>query len=202
MEWHFQENYTDLKTSAAALNWGMTVEQVQAEVTPKWIRQVLRLGGSFYGKKLDVGCGYGRLSYALGGSNCYGIDTNSHQKSLYEEYTEGGNFTCFDGQNIPFKDWEFDVAVSSLVFKHIMNDKLHQLVKEVLRVTKHMFAFDIIDDQWPHPFEKKHRLYRHNLSDLDELITTQGWILKRESFAPKDPRDAYQQLYVCHRHFV
>jgi SAM-dependent methyltransferase len=95
---------------------------------------VLRLLGEGEGRLLDVGCGGGSLSQAVGelGWLVTGVDVSEDQLRLARE--RGLEVVPADAASLPFPDASFDAAVS--VFTHTDMDDFSGPVREVARVLR------------------------------------------------------------------
>ena len=88
---------------------------------------------------LDFGCGDGNSSKYIRqyfpNTIIHGIDVS--EQSIQEAQSkniENAHFLAFNGTEIPFKDQEFDVVFTSMVFHHI-DHKLHLgILKEIHRI--------------------------------------------------------------------
>ena len=86
---------------------------------------------------LDLGCGYGRLTYVLTKFAEYviGLDVRSEVVELAKKtYRDLHNvdFYVYDGKSIPFPDDYFDIVLTNTVLQHI--EDIHVIAKEVNRV--------------------------------------------------------------------
>lgn len=97
-------------------------------------RIVLRLLGQGEGRLLDVGCGGGSLSQAVGdlGWRVTGVDLSEDQLRLARE--RGLDVVPADAASLPFPDANFDAAVS--VFTHTDMDDFSGAAGEVARVLR------------------------------------------------------------------
>lgn len=94
------------------------------------------LGDRTYDRALEVGCGYGRLSGWISeyADETVGVDPNAgalaQARTLYPhvEYVE----TL--GQDLPFADDAFDLAISWGVLQHVPPDAIDDVAAEVRRV--------------------------------------------------------------------
>lgn len=81
-------------------------------------------------KILDVGCGSKPYQHLFKNCEYSGIDIKENNKS--DKHKKNDIF--FDGENIPFKNQEFDVIVCTEVFEHAEN--INKLINEISRVLK------------------------------------------------------------------
>ena len=85
-------------------------------------------------KVLDVGCGLGYLVKALRkeGMETYGIDGS---RALLE-YWQEDHFKLAEAESLPFKDNEFDLAISTDFFEHIPEGQIARVLSEMKRVVE------------------------------------------------------------------
>lgn len=100
---------------------------------------------------LDIGCGYGgvliylyrKLGMKAGSSACWeGLDNSLlmvrraqeelHQRGLEKAIRITGGLAT----RLPYEDGAFDVVLSGYVVKHLSDDRLREMVREVKRVLK------------------------------------------------------------------
>jgi SAM-dependent methyltransferase len=95
---------------------------------------VVRLLGRGAGRLLDVGCGGGAISSALGelGWQVTGVDVSEDQLRLARQ--RGVDVVCAEATRLPFADASFDAAVS--VFTHTDMDDFGGALREVARVLR------------------------------------------------------------------
>lgn len=120
------------------------------------VKDISRGYGDLKNKKiLEIGSGTGGLTVALelARAMCYGIEpdfygaTAAHQRS--NRYGGNSHFVMAVGEQIPFKDESFDIAVSFVVIEHVKD--VSAILNEINRVLKpgghlHLFAPNNI---WP-----------------------------------------------------
>lgn len=92
-------------------------------------------------KILDIGCGFGHLSYLLAsyGNDVIGIDINRiHVQEARQKYCSIKNLKYFEtkGVRLNFPDNIFDFIVSTSVFEHLHPDDVDIHLSEVNRVLK------------------------------------------------------------------
>jgi len=86
---------------------------------------------------LDLGCGYGRLTYVikLFADHVVGLDVRSEvielAKEAYRDFAEI-EFYTYDGANIPYPDLYFDLVVTNTVLQHVKH--IDKLSDEIMRV--------------------------------------------------------------------
>jgi ubiquinone biosynthesis O-methyltransferase len=87
-------------------------------------------------KFLEVGCGLGYFSnkaFRLG-AKVTGIDIGSSLVSINKKKTPKGNFKVASASNLPFKNNQFDIVLSTEVIEHVDNQK--KALSEMIRVLK------------------------------------------------------------------
>ena len=88
---------------------------------------------------LEIGCGNGSRSVWLA-SHCKELFAIDPDVSLIEIAKErniiNATFTCWEGQNLDFETWFFDMVIFSLSFHHIPQEDMEQSVDEAIRVVK------------------------------------------------------------------
>lgn len=100
---------------------------------------------------LDLGCGSGSLSTAIADyySNCKitGIDPDPKILEMARKKSDKRsiNFIQAVGENLPFADQSFDIAVSSLTFHHLPLFAKEKTISEVFRVLKKGGSFLVAD---------------------------------------------------------
>jgi ubiquinone/menaquinone biosynthesis C-methylase UbiE len=90
---------------------------------------------------LEIGCASGYyyeiLEYMLGKRMAYtGADYSEPLIKMAKDYYPNAEFHTADGAHLPFKDKQFDVAISSGVLLHVPNFPEH--VKEAVRVSNNL----------------------------------------------------------------
>lgn len=83
-------------------------------------------------KVLEIGSGHNPL-YRSNVLVDKFVDSDYHRSESIKRYTNQ-KFVHADGQNLPFKDQEFDYIVCNQVLEHV--DDPHQFVEEISRVAK------------------------------------------------------------------
>jgi SAM-dependent methyltransferase len=114
-------------------------------------KHILENAGHLKGILLDVGCGSKPYKELFNVETYVGIDikntAHSHEFESIDVY--------YNGQNLPFKDEQFDSAFSSEVFEHIF--ELNKVLKEINRVMKKkgiaLFAVPFVWDEHEIPFD-------------------------------------------------
>lgn len=91
-------------------------------------------------KILDFGCGDGlstqKMIEQMPLANFYGIEVSSKGIEIAKKSRIKGNFACYNGTELPYKDNFFDAIVVSCVFHHIKREKLPEIFTELNRVLK------------------------------------------------------------------
>jgi len=88
---------------------------------------------------LEIGCSSGYYSEVLGyllraRFGYTGIDYSEAMIALAKDYYPRTDFRVADGAHLPFKDQEFDFAISSCILLHVPNFQQH--IAETVRVAK------------------------------------------------------------------
>lgn len=95
-------------------------------------------------KTLEVGCNQGHnleaLSVLFGWGHCQiGIDVNQHALNIAK--AKDLEVYLGDGVTLPFKDESFDLVFTKGVLIHIAPDNLHDMMREIYRVSKQYILF-------------------------------------------------------------
>ncbi|MFA5067200.1 MAG: class I SAM-dependent methyltransferase [Candidatus Izemoplasmatales bacterium] len=88
---------------------------------------------------LDIGCGNGRFYpfFKERGGKYFGIDNSRNLIAIARESFPGAEFAVADALALPFKDNEFDLAVSIAALHHIPSKEFRKIFfKEARRVLK------------------------------------------------------------------
>jgi len=93
---------------------------------------------------LDIGCSQGNAVelYNVNGKQAYGIDVS---EIAIKEAHKLGNNTCKQASvlNIPFKNDEFDLVVTSDVLEHLDPIDISKAIDEICRVAKNIIIAKI-----------------------------------------------------------
>ena len=133
------------------------------------------------GKVLDIGTGLGRAAIEIAKqfpeAQVVGVDTwrkfwgiwgmtkaGAEKNARIEKVSERCTFQYGNAQNLPFRDGEFQLVVSSFVFHEIHSSDRTVLFKEVIRVLAPGGAFVICD-----PFSSRF-LKRYKVKNLAQLV--------------------------------
>jgi len=101
---------------------------------------------------LEIGCGEGaileRLSNLRFGNRFTGLEISpSGVRRVEEKNIPGVEVRLFDGNEVPFPDKRFDLAVMSHVLEHVEYPR--KLIHEAARVAKHIFVeVPLEDNRW------------------------------------------------------
>ena len=105
------------------------------------------------GKILDIGTGTGEIIKKLKGINLkntvVGLDVSQNMLKRAKEKTGYNTFVKASAYNLPFKNCSFDAIVSSLVFRHLDNERA---LIEFDKVLKRNGLIGILDIAKPNPF--------------------------------------------------
>ena len=111
-------------------------------------------------KILDFGCGEGNSSIFIRKyfpkATIYGIDIS--EKSIEEankKNISNSTFSSFDGKIITFKDEEFDIVFTSMVFHHIEFKFHKEILKEINRILKKGGRFYNFEHNPKNPLTRK-----------------------------------------------
>ena len=87
---------------------------------------------------LDVGCGTGTTDRFLRprvGALC-GVDTSEEMLAKATANVPGVEFSCYDGETLPFPDRMFDVVMTICVLHHVPIPRRSTFVSEMVRVAR------------------------------------------------------------------
>jgi SAM-dependent methyltransferase len=149
--------------------------------------------GSLQGLNLlDVGCGTGTTDRYLVPRvrNLHGVDISEEMLAKAEHNVPKGNFSHYDGTNLPFEDGTFDVAVAICVLHHVPVSMRRDLVKDMVRIVRPGGVVAIFEHNPLNP------LTRHavNTCELDEdavLLPTRESAHLLQTAADGDPECRY-----------
>ena len=103
------------------------------------------------GKKiLDVGCGFGGVSFELWKNHAVvtSIDIDSKRVKYAQKRCKGCNFSVCDASRLKFKDGSFDMCIMADIIEHARNP--YECIKECHRVLKDRgFIFIIFPPYYP-----------------------------------------------------
>jgi ubiquinone/menaquinone biosynthesis C-methylase UbiE len=127
---------------------------------------------------LDIGCGTGTLSLAIHGAapsaRVAGIDADEQALAIARRKAEGTppglSFHQGLAQHLPFRDHEFDLAVSSLFFHHLPSEGKRAVLKEARRVLRPDGRLAVAD--WGRPTGRFSRAAFLAVQLLDGFETT------------------------------
>jgi SAM-dependent methyltransferase len=107
------------------------------------------LKNTVYGRVLDAGCGYGRISGLI--DDYTGVDFSPDFIEWAKELNPGKTFIQADLKNLPFKDQEFDWAVCSSIKQMVIGNlgeaEWEKIRKELLRVAKKILILEYVDPE-------------------------------------------------------
>lgn len=106
---------------------------------------------------LEIGCGYGRLMYAVAGQvhSVMGVDVHQEPLDKAQEILrekENATVVLTDGISLPFADGSFSLVYSYSVMQHIPRDLVRRYIAESRRVLKlggRVFLQFINADEFP-----------------------------------------------------
>ncbi len=130
---------------------------------------------------LDIGCGVGRLEYALAEKvgQCTGIDISPSMVKLAKRHVKGENvkFLVTNGKDLEaVKNQKFDLVFSILVFQHLPREFFLKYLQEINSVLKKegklLFQIPIYWKQKPEEPPKNHPwgLRFYSLKELQESL--------------------------------
>lgn len=98
------------------------------------IRELLR--GTHFGRSLEIGCGFGRLSptFAEHSESAVAVDINAEALALARGTYSGIDFQEASVSDLPFTDGRFDLVSTWTVLQHIRPDSIGQAALEIGRV--------------------------------------------------------------------
>lgn len=151
------KTYRDEKDVNDELLKGHTEHQI-AMIRQMW---------SGYGKTLDVGCAYGRLTEPLGAD---GIDFSQAQLDVNKTT---GKLYQGDISNLPMASGTYELAFCSGVLMHNPPEKAKQIVEEMIRVADKGIIFEEVGRTspyiWNHPYHQilNNLEIEHTCDDFD-----------------------------------
>jgi len=122
---------------------------------------------------LDFGCGDGNSSMYIRKyfpeANIFGVDVSEESVSMAKKKEiRNSSFTAFDGLKLPYKDEEFDVVFTSMVFHHIEHKLHNAILKEIYRVLKKGGRFYNFEHNPNNPLTRK--VVRECVFDEDAVL--------------------------------
>ena len=151
------------------------------------------------GKILDVGTGTGEVVKKLKEVNLkntvIGLDVSKNMLKKAKEKTGYNTFIKGSAYNLPFKNCSLDSVVSSLVFRHLDNEKA---LKEFDRVIKRGGLIGILDISKPNPFLYKFVFFLANklFRPIGELIfSKEEWDYFMESIENSKTEKELEKLF-------
>jgi len=110
------------------------VNQNQAEVS----KFIYHVSASLGAKKiLEAGCNVGNNLVSFPKDyDIHGVDMNEHALQTAKKNFPNFNFKCENLSNIPFPDSTFDLVFTRNVLIHVPANKMDEVLKELLRVSK------------------------------------------------------------------
>ena len=144
---HDPEQYWDAKAAASAHDplgavcvgdpqRDLCIDRVQRRLLRLALARLDRSAMPARPALLDMGCGTGRFSQTLTqqGFSYHGIDIAGGMIDIARREHPHSRFDKFDGQNLPFPDASFDVAMSLAVVHHNTYARQDVLLDELVRV--------------------------------------------------------------------
>jgi SAM-dependent methyltransferase len=141
---------------------------------------------------LDIGCGTGAnlpmLRSFVGKEGCVtGIDFSPLALQFARSHPESRNVELMqaDALNLPFEDNSFDFVTMFDVLEHLSDD--HRALQEVHRVLRpggaYVWSVPAYKKLWSAHDEALHHFRRYEQAELRQLLRTEGFAVKRLSFA-------------------
>ncbi len=141
---------------------------------------------------LEIGCGYGKLLYALRERNdapLTGIDFSRTQLGCAREFLVGQvDIELFlgRGDRLPFADHSFDMVVTSAVILHNPPEVADRIRREVIRVARRFAAHN----------EEMNLSYNRYGYDTAAWYRSQGYKIAESGPIPMDPNPETSQFSV------
>ncbi len=89
---------------------------------------------------LDFGCGDGlstqKMIEKMPLASFYGVEVSEQGVEIAKKSKIRGNFSCYNGAELPYTDNFFDTVVVSCVFHHIRKEEFPIIFREISRVLK------------------------------------------------------------------
>lgn len=166
----------------------------------EWRRVLQWLNPGESEKILDIACGLGELSLAIGkrGSTVYGIDLSEDAiefaRSLAKRVKIAGDFRVGDAEKLPYPDGHFDKVVCSSSLEHFQDGS--QALSEMRRVLKPDGRLVITVDSFTCPIsdelKNKHReicsvVHYYTREELGRNINDAGLEIYRSEYLLTSP---------------
>lgn len=164
--------------------------QVARTLRAEWIAG--RLAAHHPTSILEVGCGYGKLLYALRERvdvPLAGVDFSRSQLGLARTFLaewDGVELFLGRGDRLPFADNSFDMVVTSAVILHNPPEVADRIRREVIRVARRFTAHN----------EEMNLSYNRYGYDTAQWYRDQGYKVLESGPIPMDPDPATSQFSV------
>jgi SAM-dependent methyltransferase len=134
-EWKREDGVVTWNT----FDWGDGNDPAQRAAINYHLVQALRrdLAGERFGRALEIGCGYGRVTPWLGefADEVVGLEPNDEMRDYVEAYLPGVETVDATAQDMPIEDRSVDLVFTRSVLQHVDDRALEAIGREIERVT-------------------------------------------------------------------